>query len=155
MCRIAAYFGPATPLDRLLGDPAHGLTDQSRNAREMADSAVAGDGWGIGWFGPEPARQVGLIKDILPIWGDRNARTAPAAIESRSIVGHIRHASGGTEVCFTNTPLYLLDEDSLWTVNGELQPWPGPLAMALRNRIAPEHEAAVQGNTDAELLGAL
>jgi predicted glutamine amidotransferase len=34
-----------------------GLTDQSRNAKEMADSSIAGDGWGIGWYGPTPARR--------------------------------------------------------------------------------------------------
>jgi predicted glutamine amidotransferase len=48
MCRIAAYFGPPARPSSLLHEPPHGLTDQSRNARQMTDSSIAGDGWGVG-----------------------------------------------------------------------------------------------------------
>jgi gamma-glutamyl hercynylcysteine S-oxide hydrolase len=154
VCRIAAYSGPPVTLASLLSDPPHGLVDQSRNAREMHGVSVAGDGWGVGWFaGGDPTRP-GTIKSILPLWSDENAKTTPHAIISHSIVGHIRLASPGIEVCFTNTPLYPLGE-YLWTVNGELSPWPGPLSKAIRDRLDPEDEAAVRGSTDAELLGAL
>src|SRR3954447_10266497 len=131
MCRIAAYVGPPVPLSALLQDPPHGLEDQSRNAREMTDSSVAGDGWGVGWFPPGVDRP-GMLKSILPLWSDMNAKTAPRAITSGSVVGHVRLASPGIEVCFTNTPLYPLD-DFLFTMNGELSPWPGPLSKALRD----------------------
>lgn len=154
MCRIAAYLGPPVPLSSLLDEPGHGLTDQSRNAREMTDSSVAGDGWGIGWFTPETGPAPGLLKSILPLWADENGRNAPHAILSGSIVAHIRFASPGIEVCFTNTPLYPLD-DHLYTINGQLQPWPGPLSKAIRDRLDPDHEADIRGSTDAELLGAL
>jgi gamma-glutamyl hercynylcysteine S-oxide hydrolase len=154
MCRIAAYFGPPIALSALLDDPPHGLTDQSRNAREMADGSVAGDGWGLGWFAPGGGPTPGMLKSILPLWADLNARTAPRAIVSGCAVGHARFASPGIEVCLTNTPLFVLD-DHLFTVNGELSPWPGPLSRAIRDRLDPDHEADVRGSTDAELLGAL
>jgi hypothetical protein len=35
MCRIAAYLGPPVRLSVLLHETPHGLTDQSRNARQM------------------------------------------------------------------------------------------------------------------------
>ena len=95
-----------------------------------------------------------MIKSILPLWSDENARTATHAVLSGSIVGHIRFASPGIEVCFTNTPLYVLD-DHLWTINGMLEPWPGPLSKALRDRLDPDHEADVRGSTDGEMMGAL
>ncbi|HWE38248.1 MAG TPA: hypothetical protein VG406_16880 [Isosphaeraceae bacterium] len=154
MCRIAAYYGPPARLSVILGEPSHGLEDQSRNAREMNDGTVAGDGWGVGWSPTHDPKTPGMIKSILPLWSDENARTAAHAIRSNAIVGHVRFASPGIEVCFTNTPLYPLD-DWIWTVNGELTPWPGPLGLALRERLDPEDEAAVRGSTDAELLGAL
>ena len=31
-------------------------------------------------------------------------------------------------------------------------PWPGPLSLAIRNRLHPEDEAAIRGSTDAEML---
>lgn len=154
MCRIAAYLGPPVRLSALLHEAPHGLTDQSRNARQMADSSVAGDGWGVGWFCPEAGPTPGLLKSVLPLWSDENGRTATHAILSGSVVGHVRYASPNVETCFVNTPLYVLD-DHLWTVNGMLEPWPGPLSKALRDRLDEDHEAGLRGATDAEMMGTL
>src|SRR5436305_14626733 len=154
MCRIAAYFGPSLRLSPLFCDAPHSLEKQSRDAREMGDGTVAGDGWGVGWFADGDDRP-GILKSILPLWSDLNAHSALHAIASSSFVGHIRFASPGIEVCFINTPLYSLGDRYVFTVNGELKPWPGPLARQLRARLHPEDEAAVQGSTDAEMLGAL
>lgn len=154
MCRIAAYVGPPARLSSLFSEPPHGLSDQGRNAREMADSTVAGDGWGVGWFSPESGPTPGLIKSVLPVWSDENGRTALHAILSGAIVGHIRFASPNVETCFTNTPIYVMD-DHLWTMNGMLEPWPGPLSKAMRDRLDADHEADLRGTTDAEMTGAL
>ncbi|MFO0954210.1 MAG: hypothetical protein U0835_24245 [Isosphaeraceae bacterium] len=154
MCRIVAYLGPRLPLSRLLNDASHGLQVQSRNARLMSDSSVAGDGWGVGWFCPEAGPRPGMLKSILPMWSDENARTAPCGIASGSIVGHVRLASPNIETCYTNTPLYVMD-DRLWTINGMIEPWPGPISRALRARLDPDHEADLRGATDGEMLGAL
>src|SRR5437763_4631270 len=105
MCRIAAYLGPAVRLSALINETPHGLTDQSRNARQMADSSVAGDGWAIGWFMPGSGPTPGMLKSILPLWSDENRRTMAHAVLSGSIVGHIRFASPNIETCFTNTPM--------------------------------------------------
>src|SRR3954471_14643437 len=154
MCRIAAYLGPPVRLSALLDDPSHGLTDQSRNARQMSDSSVAGDGWAVGWFLPEAGPEPGLLKSLLPLWSDQNGRTVPHAILSGSIVGHVRYASPNIETCLTNTPLYVMSEH-LWTINGMLEPWPGPLSKALRDRLDQDHEADLRGATDGEMMGAL
>lgn len=154
MCRIAAYFGPPARLSSLFQGPSHGLVDQSRNARLMADSRIAGDGWGVGWFCPEAGPTPGLLKSILPVWSDENAKTVLCAVRSGSIVGHIRFASPSIETCFTNTPIYVMD-DHLWTINGMLEPWPGPLSKAIRDRLDPDHEADLRGATDGEIMGAL
>ena len=154
MCRIAAYFGPPVPLSIVVDDAPHALTDQSRNAREMADGTVAGDGWGIAWIPPHDPEHPGILKSILPLWSDENARNVPRGISASSFVGHARFASPNIEVCLTNTPIYPLGRH-IWTVNGELKPWPGELSRRLRSMLHPEDEAAVRGSTDAEMLGAL
>lgn len=154
MCRIAAYYGPPLRLSALLRESSHSLTHQSKAAKEMTDSSVAGDGWGIGWFPDDEGAGPGVLKSILPLWADENAKTATHAIASGSILGHIRFASEGIEVCFTNTPLYPYG-DFLYTMNGEMSPWPGPLARAMRAKLDGEDEAGVRGITDAEMLGAL
>src|SRR4051794_19671514 len=146
MCRIAAYFGPPIRLSGMLIEPSHGLLDQSRNAREMTASSVAGDGWAVGWFAGEDSERPSLLKSILPMWSDENVRSASHGIVSGSAVGHVRLASPGVEVCLTNTPLYGLGE-YLWTVNGEISPWPGPISRDLRERLDPQDEAAVRGST--------
>ncbi|GAC1468954.1 MAG: ergothioneine biosynthesis protein EgtC [Isosphaeraceae bacterium] len=154
MCRIAAYLGPPLRLSRLFHESPHGLADQGRHARLMSDGSVAGDGWGVGWFGPESDSPPGLLKSILPIWSDENAKTATHAVLSGSIVGHIRYASPNIETCLTNTPLYVMD-DHLWTINGMLEPWPGPLSKNIRDCLDPDHEADLRGATDGEMMGAM
>ena len=153
MCRIVAYFGPPVRLSSVLLEPEHSLLEQSHSAREMTDSYVAGDGWGVGWFA-EGGGAPGLLKSILPMWSCENAKTAPPAINSGSFVGHVRLASPNVETCFTNTPLFDFG-GHLFTMNGELSPWPGALSRALRALLHGEDEASLRGSTDAEMLGAL
>ncbi len=120
----------------------------------MEGGQTAGDGWGVGWFSEAPGQQPGMVKSILPLWSDENAKTLAPAISSGCFVGHVRQASDDLEVCFTNTPLFLLD-DFLFTLNGELKPWPGALARAIRAELEDEAEARLRGVTDAEMLSAL
>jgi glutamine amidotransferase len=154
MCRIAAYFGPPVPLSRLMTEPPHGLLDQSRNAREMADGTIAGDGWGIGWCTGASECAPGMLKSTLPLWSDQNARTALPAIVAPVVVGHVRYASPGIDIDFTNTPLYTID-GFLYTHNGGFLPWPSPIGKAIRDRLLPAHEQDVKGATESELIAAL
>jgi len=152
MCRIAAYFGPPRAVSTVLLEPAHSLLEQSRAAREMHGGRVAGDGWGIGWF--TQAGQAGLLKNILPIWSDQNAKTTMPAIVSGSFIGHIRLASDGIETCLLNTAVYQLD-DYLFTINGGIEPWGAAIARAIRARLSEKAEAALNGSSDGELIAAL
>jgi glutamine amidotransferase len=88
------------------------------------------------------------------MWSCENAKTATPAIASGSFVGHVRLASPGIETCYLNTPLFNFG-GHLFTINGELKPWPGALSRELRGRLAGDDEAALRGSTDAEMLGAL
>lgn len=154
MCRIAAYLGPPLPLSALLLDPPHSLEHQSRNAREMSGGSVAGDGWGVSWFPESEDAEPGLLKSILPLWADENAKSVAHSIRSGCMVGHVRLASDGSEICFLNTPIYLFGK-SIFTINGELKPWPGEFSRRLQSQLADEQETALKSSTDGEMIGAL
>jgi predicted glutamine amidotransferase len=150
---MVGYFGPSISLARIIMEPSHGLLHQSRAAREMSDSSVAGDGWAAGWFS-DGAAAPGIIKSAMPIWCDANAATVLPGIAARSIAAEIRLAAPGAEVSVANTPLFRFG-DSLFTMNGAIVPWPGAIARELRNCLHPDDADSLIGNTDAEVLGAL
>jgi len=153
MCRIVGYTGNVMPLSRLITEAPHCLLQQAEAPREMK-GRQAGDGWGVGWFPNGDRDGPALLKSVLPVWSDENARTALHGIASHSIVAHARLASGGIETCFLNTPLYVF-ANHLFTMNGALEPWPGALSRTLRSHLHGDDEAKLRGSTDAEMLGAL
>ena len=137
----------------LAGTP-HGLVHQAFAPGEMTGALLNADGWGLGWFAEDAPSNPGVLKGTLPIWSDDNATGAPHAIASKSFVAAIRSASPGLGIALANTPPYLV-ENRLFAHNGSLWPWSGALARDLRERVAPEAEAAVRGTTDTEWLVAL
>ncbi len=54
MCRHLAYLGPPVPLARLLTEPPYGLYEQSWRPRRQRFGTVNADGFGVGWYPPEP-----------------------------------------------------------------------------------------------------
>jgi glutamine amidotransferase len=120
----------------------------------MSDSSIAGDGWGVGWCPGADSCAPAMLKSTLPLWSDQNAQTALPGIAAPVIVGHIRYASPGIDIDFTNTPLYTFD-GYVYTHNGGFLPWPSPIGKAIRDRLLPAHEQDVKGATESELIAAL
>ena len=154
MCRLVAYHGPPLPLSAVLADAPHGLVRQSYASREMTRGVLNADGWGVGWYRPGARARPGVLKGVLPIWGDENALEATHAITSGSFLAVVRGASEGLGVAMANTPPYV-SGTRLFAHNGQLWPWPGHLARAVRERVDAEEEAQVRGTTDSEWLLAL
>ena len=50
MCRLAAYLGPAIPLQQLLLQPSHSLYRQAREPKELIYAKLNADGYGFGWY---------------------------------------------------------------------------------------------------------
>lgn len=92
MCRIAAYAGPAIPLENIIVRPAHSLLDQSQHATE-AKLAVNGDGFGIAWYGA--GRLPGLYRDVLPAWADDNLTSLCRMVQSQLFIAHVRASTVG------------------------------------------------------------
>jgi len=92
MCRIAAYSGPAIPLENIIIRPEHSLLKQSQNAAE-AKLTVNGDGFGISWYGVDP--EPGIYRDVLPAWSDGNLPSLCRMIRSHLFIGHVRASTTG------------------------------------------------------------
>ena len=92
MCRIAAYTGPAIPLENIIVRPVHSLLTQSQHATE-AKLAVNGDGFGISWYDDTGA--LGLYRDVLPAWADDNLTNLCRMVRSGHFIAHIRASTFG------------------------------------------------------------
>ena len=93
MCRIAAYTGPAIPLENIIVRPAHSLLSQSQHACE-AKLAVNGDGFGIAWYnGTDP--RPGLYRDVLPAWADGNLTSLCRMVHAPLFLSHVRASTIG------------------------------------------------------------
>ena len=95
MCRHVAHLGPATTLEQLLVNPAHGLLRQSWAPRRQAHGVVNADGFGVGFWGPEraaPAR----YRRAVPMWADASFASLAGVVRSTCVVAAVRSASAGT-----------------------------------------------------------
>jgi len=93
MCRIAAYSGPARPLEDIIVKPSHSLLTQSQHAEE-AKLAVNGDGFGVSWYrrdDPIP----GVYRDVMPAWSDSNLTSLSRMVSSHLFIAHVRASTAG------------------------------------------------------------
>jgi glutamine amidotransferase len=91
MCRWIAYLGEPIFLEDLVTAPQQSLIVQSKQSRE-ANSAVNGDGFGIGWYGERG--EPGVFRDIRPAWSDENLLSLTQQIKSGLFFAHVRASTG-------------------------------------------------------------
>jgi len=147
MCRIAAYQGPAIPLENIVVRPTHSLLCQSQHATE-AKLAVNGDGFGISWY-QDGITQPGLYRDVLPAWADGNLLSLCRMVRSPLFIAHIRASTVG-ETSRSNCHPFTYDN---WAFchNGQV-----PHIARIRRRLEAALPDALyqhrRGTTDSELL---
>ena len=101
MCRFALYLGPAISISSLVVEPEHSIIHQSFHSNERAEP-LNGDGFGVAWYRPEIADEPALFKDVSPAWNNRNLRQMAGLTRSECILVHIRAASPGMQVSYSN-----------------------------------------------------
>ena len=146
MCRIAAYCGPEIPLENILVKPRHSLLRQSQQANE-AKLAVNGDGFGVGWYGPD--QQSGVYRDVLPAWADDNLTTLSRMIRSHLFIGHVRASTSG-ETTRTNCHPFKFG-NWVFCHNGQI-PHFQTIRRELEASLPDPLYKARQGSTDSEML---
>lgn len=146
MCRIAAYHGPAIPLENIVVRPAHSLLQQAQHATE-AKLAVNGDGFGIGWFGE--GHMPGLYRDVLPAWADDNLVNLCRMVLSPMFIAHVRASTMG-ETTRSNCHPFVQDR---WVFchNGQVPHFP-QVRRRLEAALPDDLYHARRGTTDSELI---
>lgn len=139
MSRLAAYLGPPITLGQLLLMPGHGLVKDTY-------------AFGIGWYAPDGAPAI--YTNPLPIWSDVNLPHLGRSLTSSLWLAHGQSAIPSCANQIAIQPVH--DDDFVFAHSGLIQDFRSTLCPSLRRFLAPEIEAEIQGNTEAEcLFGAL
>ena len=146
MCRIAAYTGPAIPLENIIVRPVHSLLEQSQHATE-AKLAVNGDGFGISWYNGEG--DLGLYRDVLPAWADDNLVNLCRMVHSGLFIAHIRASTVG-ETSRVNCHPFTYGRWS-FCHNGQV-PHFAAIRRALLAALPDDLFARLRGTTDSEMI---
>ncbi|MEV4701775.1 class II glutamine amidotransferase [Actinoplanes sp. NPDC049316] len=148
MCRWLAYTGTPIKLEELLYKPRHSLIDQSMHAR-LGVETTNGDGFGVGWYGPDGSPEPALFRGVGPAWSDGNLREIARCTSSRLFLAHIR-ASTGTAVQQTNCHPFR-HRNWLWVHNGAIAGF-DLLKRDLVLAVDPELFPHMAGSTDSEVM---
>ncbi len=147
MCRWLAYSGTPVLLETILYEPEHSLIDQSLHSR-MGVETTNGDGFGVGWFGPE-MRTPAIVRETGPAWNNRNLREIAGHVRSSLFFAHIR-ASTGSPVQQTNCHPFRHGR-WMWMHNGAIAEFHRvrrDLALAVDPRLYLD----IEGSTDSEMM---
>lgn len=148
MCRWMAYSGNPLQLDLVMFKAQHSLINQSLHSR-LGATTTNGDGFGVGWYGSDPAEAPFRYRSIQPAWSDRNLRDAARAIHSSLFVAHIRAATD-TPTQETNCHPFRYGR-WLFVHNGLIRGYP-LMRRELMMQIDPHYFMSLEGSTDSEVM---
>ncbi len=149
MCRLAAYLGPAIPLQQLLLEPPHSLYRQSWEPRELTYAKLNADGYGFGWYGPDD--KPAIYTSALPIWSDSNLPHLARSLSQPLWLAEVRSATPGNPVHQFNTAPFL-DDTLLYVHNGFIREFHRQVLQHINAMLEPDIAADINGNTDSEYL---
>ncbi|CAL9340370.1 class II glutamine amidotransferase [Streptomyces sp. enrichment culture] len=147
MCRWLAYSGTPVLLETILYEPEHSLIDQSLHSR-MGVETTNGDGFGVGWFGPE-MRTPAIVREVGPAWSNRNLREIAGHVRSPLFFAHIR-ASTGSAVQQTNCHPFRHGR-WMWMHNGAIADF-RRMRRDLALAVDPGLFLDIEGSTDSEMM---
>jgi len=151
MCRLAAYLGPSLALQRFLVDPPHSLIKQAWAPKEMQEAVLNADGFGIGWYNDSKPH---TYLNIQPIWSDDNLDGLCASLHSDLWLANVRSATPGQMTGLNNTQPFV-SGSLMYIHNGFIEDFNTQLRTRFHQRLHPEIQAGIRGNTDSEYLFAL
>ncbi|MBX7153040.1 ergothioneine biosynthesis protein EgtC [bacterium] len=148
MCRFAIYKGPSIALSKIVVDPPHSLVRQSFDAREMLSGSSNSDGFGIGWYQSALSEKPALYRNPSPITTDLNVPML-RGISGEIILAHVRGASDGMPVSWTNTHPFSYQQ-FLYMHNGSVDEFRTQIYPEFISLISPFVWNIIKGNTDSE-----
>jgi len=154
MCRLVAYLGKATRLERVISEPEHSLVVQSYRPVEMTSGVVNADGFGVGGYNRALDDTPCVYKSPSPIWSDQNLPALSRHIASECIVANVRSATLGQAVDYSNCQPFSFGP-LLFMHNGYIENFRSTLMRQMRDVLRDEYYAAIAGSTDSEHIFAL
>lgn len=154
MCRILGYLGPAISLDRLVLVPEHSMLVQSYKPRELEGAILNGDGFGLGWHGPQGEAEAFVYCNVLPMWNDRSLPDLCRYIRADNFVVNLRSATNKMPVDLSNTQPFKWGQ-LLFVHNGLIENFFETLYRPMREMLCDTAYRSIQGLTDSEHIFAL
>ena len=148
MCRLLTYLGQPVLLNKFLYEPDNSMIKQSIEAREL-EEPLNGDGFGVGWYFRNIARDPALFVSIYPAWNNRNLRYLAPKIRSECVMVHVRAASVGGVTEFNCHPFHY--NNYLMAHNGGVEEFE-KIKRELRSKLSDEMYLWIKGQTDSEHL---
>jgi gamma-glutamyl hercynylcysteine S-oxide hydrolase len=109
------------------------------------------DGWGVGWWDPEVRTEPARYRTTTPMWADRSFRSTAAVVRSEAMVAAARSATPPLPIVETSNAPFTT-ERWLFSLNGYVSGFAGPVGIGLRQAISDERAAGLEGVTDSEVL---
>lgn len=154
MCRHLAYLGPPRTLSGPVLEAPHGLLRQSFAPRDMRyGGTVNADGFGAGWYPPQPGAAPVRYRSAAPIWSDTTFAGLAAATTTGGLLAAVRSATVGMPVTAAAAAPFT-EGRWLFSHNGVVDGWPdsvaGPAAALPMTDLL-----TLDAGTDSALLWAL
>ncbi|HEY9878233.1 MAG TPA: ergothioneine biosynthesis protein EgtC [Leptolyngbyaceae cyanobacterium] len=154
MCRLLAYLGPTTSLEKLIIEPDHSLIKQSYQPRELEGALLNADGFGMAWYHPNQQTEPFLYRNTLPIWNDTNLPHLCRYVESSCVLAYVRSATPGLAVEMNNCQPF--QQGTLTFVhNGFIEQFRRTLYRPIREMLCDRAYQSIHGMTDSEHIFAL
>jgi len=147
VCRHLAYIGPPVALRLLLFDAPHALVHQARTPRHQHAGPDNPDGWGVAWG----SRSAERYRTATPMWDDVEFTGTE---HSGAILAAARYASPGSTRDPRNSAPFVSDQ-WVFSLNGFVSGFRDGFGDELRSRLTPKRAAAIEGDTDSEVVFAL
>ena len=154
MCRLIAYLGKATRLERVISEPEHSLMVQSYRPVEMTSGVVNADGFGVGWYNRVLEDTPCVYKSPSPIWSDQNLPALSRHIASECIFANVRSATPGQATDYSNCQPFAFGS-FLFMHNGYIEHFRSTMMRQIRDALRDEYYTAIAGATDSEHIFAL
>lgn len=154
MCRLLGYLGEPLPLDTFLTKPNHSLVAQSYQPQEMTAGLINADGFGLGWYNPQPDPHPYCYRNTQPIWNDPNLAELCRYIISGSFLAYIRSATLGQSLQLSNCQPFR-HQQILGIHNGFIDNFRQTLFRPIREGLSDERYQSIEGTTDSEHILAL
>ncbi|HLA74529.1 MAG TPA: class II glutamine amidotransferase [Gammaproteobacteria bacterium] len=139
MCRLTAYLGQPIALGQMLLGAPHSLVRDAYS-------------FGVGWYAPDAVPAVYI--NTSPSWLDNNLPHLGRSLSSGLWLAHTQNIGPALpSAAPTSQPLY--DDEFLFIQHGGIAQFRTTLAPLIRSFLAPELEAGLQTNSEAEYLFAI